>query len=225
MSRIAIVALVSREYQPLADITIEQNKKPYCVKWGSILFTAQIDSTDAKKAGYDRLEAVIKIMKENLHGIPEDQKPLWFWCQGVDTMIMNFTIPMESFIDNNYHLIIARDCYSLNGDSVLIRNSREGRHLLYRMISERDWYENMANAPYADCSAYDDLSKDPKWKHLIKVVPQKSFNSADYTLYNMPELLGHPGQYSPPDFLLHWGGLPLARRIELAKEHLTKVIK
>lgn len=218
MSRIAIVALVSRDYQPLADITIEENKRPYCARWGNRILEFNVEKTDAKKAGYDRMEKVLEIM------LSRDYID-WFWLQGVDTMIMNFTIPMESFIDDNYHLIIARDCYSLNGDSVLIRNSREGRHLLYRMISERDWYENMANAPYADCSAYDDLSKDPKWKHLIKVVPQKSFNSADYTLYNMAELLGHPGQYSEGDFLLHWGGLPLARRIELAKEHLTKVIK
>lgn len=219
MSRVAIVALVSVDYQPLAEITIMQNKLPYCERWDYRCYRQHVEKTDAKKAGYDRLEFVLELMNFT--------KPSasWFWCQGVDTMIMNFTIPMESFIDDNYHLIIARDCYSLNGDSVLIRNSREGRHLLYRMISERDWYENMANAPYADCSAYDDLSKDPKWKHLIKVVPQKSFNSADYTLYNMPELLGHPGQYSEGDFLLHWGGLPLARRIELAKEHLTKVIK
>jgi hypothetical protein len=217
-TNIAIVALVSRAYQALADITIEQNKRPYCALHGYRFLEYNIEATDAKKAGYDRLERVIEAMKSKDY-------IEWFWCQGVDTMIMNFTIRMESFVDPNYHLIIARDCYSLNGDSVLIRNTRQGLHLLYRMISERDWYEDMANAPYADCSAYDDLSKDPKWKHLIKVVPQKSFNSADYTLYNMPELLGHPGQFSSGDFLLHWGGISNERRMQLAQDHLGKVIK
>lgn len=210
--------MVSEEYAGLAEITIDQNKVPYCEKWNYGRFTYRVLTTDAKQAGYDRLQYLLYFLESM-----NELSPEWFWLQGADTMIMDFTVPIDHFVDNNYHCIIGRDCYSLNGDSVLIRNSRKGRHLVYRMLSERDWYVDMKNAPYADCSAYVDLSNDPKWKGVIKEIPQKSFNSADYTLYGMPELLGHPGQYTPGDFLIHWGGLPLEVRIREAKRRLLEV--
>ena len=66
----------------------------------------------------------------------------------------------------------------------------------------------------------------------IKIVPQRQINSYDYDQYpgSIPhvykkDLLGNDGQWAPGDFLIHWPGIGLDRRIPLAEQMLTQVIK
>lgn len=214
----AIVSMCSREYLPLAELTIEQNKRPYCERYGYDLYFNVVDSTSSKTAGYDRFQWILNRLMAQ---VPNE----WFWIQGVDTAIMNFNIRMEEFIDDQYHFIIARDPNALNADSILLRNSEEGENFVRALLASRKWFT--VNRLYADSSAITEYQTRPEWEWMIKVVPQKSFNSMDFPIYNQPDVYhaGLPGQFTDGDFLLHWGAKPLDQRLILAAEGLKRVIR
>jgi hypothetical protein len=68
------------------------------------------------------------------------------------------------------------------------------------------------------------------WRSVIKVVPQRLFNSYDYT--TMPkyahvehkDAMGVNGQWQSGDFMIHFPDKKLEERVHLAKLYLEKVI-
>jgi hypothetical protein len=65
----------------------------------------------------------------------------------------------------------------------------------------------------------------------IKFVPQRVMNSYNYDLYpwaphiHKRDVSGNDGHWQPGDFLIHWPGVAQARRMTLARDMLTQVIK
>ena len=69
------------------------------------------------------------------------------------------------------------------------------------------------------------------WSRVGKVVPQRVFNSYDYTKLprlkdrkEYKDILGTDGQWQEGDFLIQWPSTDLEFRIKAAKEMLPKVI-
>lgn len=205
---IGIVSYCSKQYKPLARITVEENKWEYCARHDYTLNVRYVPETCSRTAGYERMNYVMELLTGEVD---------FLWVQGVDTMIMNFQTKIESFLEAGAHFIISRDINILNADSYIIRNSLSGKMILRSLIGNRANYENHV---WADSEAINCYHKE--MPNRIKVLPQKSFNSYDYNLYNrsFPE-----GQYSEGDFLIHWPGLGLEKRLELANEYKGKVIK
>lgn len=215
----AIVTAHNSGYQPLADITWDQNKKLYAQKWG---YTPIAITNGFKyplpQISFDRTEVIIGLLESGQYD--------WIHACGCDTMITNFNIQLEDLVDNDYDFIIATDCYNINNDSFLVRNAPTSIAWLKHVIAVREQY---ANHSWFDQQAM--IDSIDMMGNRIKIVPQKTLNSYDYDQYpgSVPhvfkkDVLGNDGQWSQGDFLIHWPGIPLERRLPLAENMLTKVI-
>lgn len=201
----AIVSYCSEEYKPLAELTVNQNKAVYCQKYGYDNYIKYVESTTDKLAGFDRMEYLAELMRTTTNS--------WFWVMGVDTMIMNFNTKIEDFIDDKYHFIISKDCNGFNADSYLIRNSVMGKKWLNFILSKRKEYENDT---WVEQRVIMHFAETPEWQPFIKTVPQQSFNSYEYGLYNIPR---EEGNFKEGDFLIHWPGCSLKQRLELVDKY------
>jgi hypothetical protein len=216
----ALVTAHNAAYQPLADITWNQNKRLYAERWG---YDAIAKTEDFKHPAiyisFERTELIIELLESGQYD--------WIHACGCDTMITNFNIPLSDIADNNYDFVIAVDCYNLNNDSFLVRNTPVSIAWLKHVVSLREQY---VTAKWLDQSAMIDTIE--MMGNRIKIVPQHVMNSYNYDEYNGMEphihkvdILGNRGQWESGDFLIHWPGVPQPRRLILAQEMLSQVIK
>ena len=215
----ALVTAHNAAYQPLADITWEQNKRLYAERHGYDAIALTAFNYPIKFSSFERTELVIDLLRSD--------KYEWIHACGCDTMITNFNIKLEDLIDNEYDFIIATDCFNINNDSFLARATPTTIEWLKHVVDVREQY---ADAKWLDQSAMIDSIEMMSTK--IKIVPQRFLNSYNYDLYPgsdphiyKKDLLGNDGQWAPGDFLIHWPGISLYQRIQLANSTLPQVIK
>lgn len=218
--KFALVTSFDEKYQPLAELTWYQNKKLYAEKHGydAIAITKDF-KYETNLLGFQRLELMTELLESGQYD--------WLhWC-GCDTVITNFNIKLEDLIDDSVSVILATDCLNINNDSFLIKASPESIAWLKTLTSLREKY---AKHPWFDQQAM--IETIDMISPQLKIVPQRFINSYDYTQYP-PEpphifkrdLLGNDGQWQSGDFLIHWPGLTLERRLQLAAQILPYVIK
>jgi galactosyl transferase GMA12/MNN10 family len=65
----------------------------------------------------------------------EDDHHEWFWALDLDTMIMNGHFRAETLLDNNYDMIVQKDCHWFNAGSFFIRNSKWSRRFLQQVAN------------------------------------------------------------------------------------------
>jgi hypothetical protein len=108
----------------------------------------------------------------------------------------------------------------------LIRNSEIGKAYLDSIEAAGSIYKNH---PMYENQYIQDSVTGTFWRSVVKVVPQRLFNSYDYTTMpkytNVPhnDALGVNGQWQPDDFMIHFPDKKLDERIKLALEYLKKV--
>jgi len=202
MTTIAMCQAWDDGYAKLADLTWYANKKLYADYWK---YPTHIKTSGFQYVvSYEKIKFMLDVMKEH----PEYD---WLYWAGTDTLITNFYIKLESFIDENYHIVMAKDINDINADSFMLKNSPESREFfeyiwtLAPKYNSHMWWEQQAM-----------IDSMPKYKHLFKIVPQKTFNSFLYkqlywNIYHSSiDKTGHDGQWEPGDFLLHvpGSGLP-----------------
>ena len=210
-NKISLVTLYDQNYKELTDITVVDDKIPYCHRHGYNFHACTSDFDWG--FGFTKVQFIIDLFKE--YGYE------WIYWSGTDTLIMNHSIKLESIIDNDYHFIVSKDCHDINADSFLIRNSKEGISYLEFIMSQYEAYKG-------DCWLEQRVmihneNVEP-WKSYTKIVPQRTFNSYLYELYNR-DPKSEPGQFKEGDFLLHLPGLSLEDRIRICKDQSKKVIK
>lgn len=218
--KFALVTAHNDAYQPLADITWDQNKKLYAERHG---YDA-IAMTDGfqfplPQISFERTQLIIKLLESGQYD--------WIHACGCDTMITNFNIRLEDLIDEDYDFLIATDCFNINNDSFLVRNAPTSIAWLQHVVSVRE--------QYADHYWYDQQAMIDTMEMMgdrISIVPQRYLNSYDYDQYpgSIPhvykkDMFGNDGQWAPGDFLIQWPGIGNDRRIPLAQQMLTQVIK
>lgn len=204
MTKIAMIQAWDKNYQSMADITWTQNKKLYCEHWG---YPYHIKTEGFKYVvSYEKIKFMLDVMREH----PEYD---WLYWAGTDTLITNFYIPLESFVDDNYHIIMAKDINNINADSFMLKNTKESQDYfefiwsLAPKYNDHMWWEQQAMIDNMD-----------KYGHLFKIVPQKTFNSFLYkqlywNIYRSSiDKTGNDGQWEPGDFLLHIPGAGLPKK-------------
>jgi hypothetical protein len=216
----AIVTAHTENYLPLSQITWDQNKKLYAEHHGyDAVALTEFKYPELFFVGFARTELIIELL--------ESGKYEWVHACGCDTMITNFNIKLEDLVDNDYDFIIATDCFNINNDSFLARATPTTINWLKEVVARREeyrvskWYDQQAMIDTIEMMG-----------DRIKFVPQRQINSYDYDQYpgSVPhvykkDLFGNDGQWAPGDFLIHWPGIGLERRIPLAEQMLTQVIK
>jgi hypothetical protein len=234
-------------YEPLAQITLHQNKKLYCEKHGYVLHYS--DDLGVKASGgrpqVSKLPPIpdeyfpsgwgkIFVMREAMEKYPEAE---WIFNIDTDAMITNMDKKLEDLVRTvaveSTHVAIPADCNGINCGVMLVRNSPIGKAFLETVIAGmplyRHWYM-FENQLIQDLAVGTHLEEDGMhpggtfWARVIRVVPQRVMNSYDYR--NLPRLagrkdyndiLGSDGQWQPGDFVIQWPSTDLEFRIKAAK--------
>lgn len=251
---IVVVSAHDEKYEPLAEWTLYKNKLVYCLKHGYKLHYSQ--DLGAKAAGkpimvklppipethYPGGWGKIFVMKEAMEKYPDAE---WIFNTDCDAMITNMTIKIEDIVkehtNDNTQILIPADCNGINCGNMIIRNSPIGKAFLDTIIAGmplyRHWYmqENQLIQDLVVGTHLEETGVLPGgtfWARVCKVVPQRVFNSYDYTklplLKNRKEykdILGTDGQWQKGDFLIQWPSTDLEYRINAAKEISSKIIK
>lgn len=210
--KIAMLDVHNDNYEHVYNIGSE-TKKSYC-----------------NKHGYDFLEYKTE------HLIPRQRQDNWGRVQGIiyhlknydwlfyldtDILIMNHEIKIESFIDENYNLIVGPlpEEGHLMTSGLLIKNCKWSFEFFLDLYAQVQFIDSPYYSPegftatgtpnsggsYFEQSAFHYLFDNyPKYSEKIKVVPRKLFNS-------------EIGKYQEGDFLIHFPG-------QYAKSKLMKLM-
>lgn len=222
-------------YNVLADKTWHNNKVEYANRHGYKTFEYIVDPSDRPLVGYCKIHAIKEIFNKN-------PKLEWLWITGTDSMITNFHIKIEDRIDKDYHFIIATDVNGINADSILWRNTKEGRELLEEILSQEEAAVRYGDAEQGainrilgfpgTCQPWTGNEKIPrKYRKIVKIVPQRRINAYNYDIYGgaypPPQLdkTNKNGNWQLGDWLIHWPGTKLELRLRLFEHYNTQVIK
>jgi len=233
----ALISLHDEKYQPLADLTWDQNKLCYAQQHGysSYLKTNNFVG-DISTIGYEKIHFTKQILNEH----PEHE---WIWWTGTDTMITNFSTRIEDRINNAYHFIVCVDINGINADSFLVRNTPQGRGFIDDIIAIQDvamnnwdteqWaISNLLGFPGTSLPGWpygNDLKITNKYKDVVKIMPQRYMNSFNYLLYPQYKItrdkLDFDGNWQLGDWLIHWPATSLEDRIQLANFYKEYIIQ
>jgi hypothetical protein len=235
----AIISHNDSKYQPLADLTWNENKIEYATRHGYAVYnkTDEFLTTNEKTVmtGFEKIYLTKEIMQE----YPEVE---WIWFTGTDTMITNFSTKIEDRIDNNYHFIVAVDVNGINADSYLIRNTPEGMSFIDHVLSLKDTCDKHWDTEQrAFCYALGfPGTGEPGWpfgetlvvceqfRKIVKIVPQRYMNSFNYGLYHYTDhrdKLGVNGNWSFGDWLIHWPACSVEHRINLYNTYKDQIVR
>lgn len=196
----------------LAELTMP-NKLEYC---GTHHYVFQTDDLGGEgmniegKYTYRRMGMVLDKLKNG-----EWDRWDWVWVCGLDVLVTNMRIKLESIADPAYGLI--HSCDALDPclacmDSYLV--SRKAIPLLECVMSYRD---NPIGGLLEQSTTYAVVQQD-RFKGIRKLLPQRVMNSYQYgaenfTPYvhcgpnwpNATDSLGFSGEWQPGDFVIHVG--------------------
>lgn len=218
--KILITSLNYDNYNTLSAITWEHNKVLYAERHGYSHFRQTEDKMlkNGLVLGFEKIYYIWKLLETNEYD--------YIWFVGCDTLIMNFNKRVEdviAFADKNESFIVATDCNGINMDSFIVKNTDDGKRLLKECY---DSHERLNSVWCYEQQWFWD-NKDA-YKDVIKIVPQKTFNSY-YSKILYPnqshfDTLGTSSDFSRGDFLLHFAGIQLEKRIKLTKHFSQQII-
>ena len=214
--KIALINTYDSGYAELAKLTTD-NKKEYCLRHGYDYIEAIDENVQGKHPAFAKFVTTLKYM------------PFydWLFYNDLDSLIMNQNVKLESFLDNNYDLIVSYDINGLNSGQWFVKNTAWSFNFLQKVFhrKEFDGYGGWADQ-IAFCNTWL-YSGEAIQK--TKVVPQKFFNSYLYELFGKNDQGESPdwpqGQFSMGDFCLHLCGLDLDRRRKFIEHYLPLVLK
>lgn len=219
-SKICITSLNYDNYKELSNITWE-NKKKYADKHGYSIFLKQESSMLKNKLvlGFEKIYYIMKMLEKS------DFE--WIFFVGCDTLIMNYTLKIEDHIlsnaSNNESFIVATDCNGINMDSFMVKNDEIGKKIFKECWEARAYYND--KWCYEQKWFWDNHSK---YSESIKIVPQKTMNSyLSKKLYpNQTPFdgLGTSSEFEHGDFLLHFPGTDLKKRLKLVNHFIPSII-
>jgi|TARA_B110000261_G_scaffold160911_1_gene201372 hypothetical protein len=250
---IVVVSAHDEKYEPLAELTLYNNKLNYCVKHGYKLhYSKDCGAKAGGKPVVAQLPPIpethipagwgkIFVMKEAMEKYPDAE---WIFNTDCDVMITNMNIKIEDILKehapDNIHILIPADCNGINCGNMIIRNSPIGKAFLDTIIAGmplyRHWYmfENQLIQDLFIGTHLEESGVTPGgtfWARVGKVLPQRIMNSYDYI--NLPRLknikeykdiLGTDGQWQKGDFLIQWPSTDLEYRINAAKEIYKDIV-
>lgn len=193
----------------LAALTLP-NKQEYCQRHGYEFQTHELGGEGINIEGqysYRRMGFVLEKLKTEGWD--------WIWVSGLDVLITNMTIKLESMMDDAYGLI--HSCDALDPclacmDSYLV--SPKAIPLLECVMSHR---ENPIGGLQEQSTTFA-LSQEERFQGIRKVLPQRVMNSYQYKAENMTpygahgsnwregiDCMGNSGEWQPGDFVIHVG--------------------
>ena len=203
--KITLLTLSSEEFWFINQLSAP-NKLEYCLRW-------QIQFAMRKVP----LSNPWWVKGEHILSLLDDCD--WLWFMGADTLIMNQTISVERFLDEQYDFIIGKDYNGINNDVCFFKNSVGSKNFIKDCFKLKDHCTNDQDAMKLVMESVSDF------KYCI--VPQKLFNA--YLYDTEPAYASYPrgyeGNFSQGDFVLHLPGMDNIRRQQLLNMYIPHVIR
>jgi hypothetical protein len=212
---IGIATLHNLYYKDLAYYTYDNNLVEYAKRHSYNIACKQDNFSTDYLIYFEKIKFILDTFKDN----PDLD---WIWWLDCDAMVTNYTIKLENIIDNDYDVIMSTDFNGLNCGSFLVKNSNKGKAWLEMIFSQRYVYKFYSH-PWPEQIIIMETARN--YTEILKVVPQKTFNSYYYSLYGSNyghdgsglDRLGTSGNWQPGDFVIHFPGYPNNQRIEWIK--------
>jgi len=232
--KIAIVTAYNEAYKYLGDLT-SANKQEYCDRYGYDFIKSDEISDPRFSFNWVKSLAVNKIL----------DKYDWVMWSDADTLIMNMTIPVTHYIDNQtdkdliaglYVVDIERNAgsdYIYNPielptfvyhlGNFFIRNTPWSRYVMNRIYQMRDsGIDGLSTNLYDEHALYLMVKENREISTKIKTLPLQALSTLPHDLFdhktNFPI-------YTPGEYIIHFLAIPLQDRIDFANEYLKKVIR
>lgn len=196
--------LVFAPYSHLHDLAAltMPNKIEYCKRHGYEFSSNWLGGEGINiegKYSFRRMGQVVDILKSGDWD--------WIWVVGIDVVITNQSIKLESIIDENFGLIHSSDsldpCLACM-DSYLV--SMKALPLLECVMS---YWENPIGGLHEQSTTHA-LCQEPRFNSIRKLLPQRVMNAYDYQAPNISvyglsgvDVFGNSGQWQPGDFVIH----------------------
>lgn len=219
-TRFAVICGYLDSFKPLAEYTVEVNKREYCERHGyDLLIPRSVsdrwrdDKSHASGFSWSRLAFVLETL--------ESGKYEWVWTVGADTLITNQTITLESLVndteDGKHLLICGERVAPIQSDSFILRTGKPAIGYVKDVLNH---WESFKHHPWVENQVMIDLRE--KYAEITQIVPQWRMNSYDYKrFYKLGEIYrsgtdcyGHRGQWKQGDFLIHWPAATLTERLK-----------
>lgn len=188
---IAVLTIASGgDYQKCVKLGTD-SKRDYCQKHGYdfIFCEAQVDPS--RSIYWSKLLLALQVLETDAYQ--------WIVWLDADTIIMNQDIPLEDIIDKNVNFSIGKDWNGINSGVFYLRSCEWSRQFLTDVYSRTDclshhWPEQIAMAR--------EIEENPEYGPLVKIVPQRLFNS-----YPHETSSSLASTYQPGDFLIHFASI------------------
>lgn len=198
--KIALATIHNKTYKALAEITTPLMRR-YCEAHGYEFCLAEWGNGD-----YDSWWRVghIRTLMRSFDVV------FWVDC---DALIMNGGIRVEDAPPGD--VLMCEDIYGLNDGTSITRPTPWAEMFWYAvdtgraLVNDKLWGCNEAVIRFAQTAPYRD--------RVVTVLPQNAMNSYLMKEYGRPETW--PGNYRDGDWILHLVGLPMERRLQLAREY------
>jgi len=198
----------------LAELTMP-NKLEYCSTNHYVFQTHELGGEGINIEGqytFRRMGFVLEKLKSG-----EWDKWDWIWVCGLDVLITNMKIKLESIVDPDFGLI--HSCDALDPclacmDSYLV--SKKAIPLLECVMS----YKDHPIGGLLEQSTTFALAQEERFNGIRKLLPQRVMNSYQYKAQNFTpyahcgpnwpkgiDCLGHSGEWQPGDFVIHVGAI------------------
>lgn len=216
--KICLYTMQGHELSEMGKITAP-NKLEYCNRHGYTFH--QEPFTNCMWQGFERLPHLAEMLYAGLFD--------WIYCLGCDALITNLNIRLETLINPAFGIIMATDAMMIQSDSFLIQNAHNSLALL-----DKAWEHRGAPIGKAsEQSTIQGLMSNPFYSNTVKLVPQRTLNSYEYSLYNdmgppytsHRDRFGNDGQWQRGDFVLHVPGRPLDTKIRTLASHVPSIVR
>lgn len=203
-------------------IIMEENRQEYCKRYGYELFIKRGDFYGELGFGFSKIKFILDICLNNDFD--------YIHWGGVDTLITNFSIKIEDWIDNKHSFFISREesgeFRSLNADVFIVKNDKNGRKILEFILSKFNDYKNH---PWQEQQVMIDFL-EKEFQDFTKIMPHQSFNSYPWRFYdanqsgNSDIYKDEPGNFKSGDFLMHCPGHTLENRIKIFNYYKSQIL-
>lgn len=201
---------------------IFKNRREYCKKNGYTFFSYS-SPLDNRPAAWSKLKIILNIF--------EKQTFDWVLWTDSDAVILNEDVKVENLIDDSVDLVITKDCFSYNSGVFLIKNTENSKKFLLECLQK----DQFLTHPWKEQAAIVEVLESSSPIVKVKTIPQRTLNSYlpqedrtgwftnvnDKTYYWDKEA-DKSGEYKDGDFIIHYAGIPEAKRSKLILSKLKK---
>ena len=213
MKNISLVTLAT-DNLPYKEASLS-NKKAYCKKhdYNFVSFSESLD--EGRPTPWSKIKAMEEVLDGNKIGYETFHTDWAVWIDA-DAFIMNDEIKLESFINEEYAMIIALDSFTVNTGVFFLKNTENSKEFLSKCYEKT----HFSNHPWWEQAAVIEYLNEPNglkvktlhqreinsYPSVLKEITNSDWTKTKHQLFFNNRKLAEEGSYEEGDFILHFAG-------------------